>query len=333
MAERSLGIAFSPLERRRELIVELSVLAEECGYDAVALGEGWTWDVHLVLGEIAARTTRIRLVSTVVSTYSRTPASLAMSAATLSSQSGGRYILGLGASSQTLTEGFHDVDYAAPVATLRRTVEQARALLRGERHETTHEVRALKLGADDVPHVPIHIGALAPRALRLTGELAEGWLPFLVPPAQLATFVERIDEGRAARSPDLPAAIGVAPTIPTAVSADEEEARAVMNRLLSMYILAMGEFYGPFLEGIGFAEEVAAIRDANERPNDGVIPAEAARLLEEQTIAGSPKEARARLEEWYAGGAELPFVTLVPGAPEALLRETVVSMAPGQAAG
>ena len=329
----SLGIGFSPLEQRRELIVELAVLAERCGYERVSLGEGWAWDVHLVLAEIAARTRRVELVSSVVSVFSRTPANVAMSAATLAWQSDGRYTLGLGASSQTLTEGFHDVDYAAPIARLRRTVEQTRALLRGERHEIEREARALRLGIETPPYVPIYLGALAPRALRLTGELAEGWLPFLVPPEQLPSFLDRLNEGRAGRAADLPEAIHVAPAVPTLVSENGEATRAVMSRLLTTYLLAMGEFYGPFLERHGFASEVAAIRGANTRPGDGVIPPEAERLMLEQTIFGPVEGAKARLAQWHEAGADRPLLSMPPGAPQALLYETIESMAPAGASG
>jgi alkanesulfonate monooxygenase SsuD/methylene tetrahydromethanopterin reductase-like flavin-dependent oxidoreductase (luciferase family) len=326
---RSLGIGFSPLERRRELIVELAVLAERCGYDRVSLGEGWTWEVHLVLAEIAAKTRKLELVSAVVSAYSRTPGSIAMSAATLAAQSGGRYVLGLGASSQALTEGFHDVAYTQPVTQLRTTVEDTRALLTGGRIEMTRDVRPLRLGVDDAPSVPIYIAALSPRALRLVGGLAEGWLPFLVPPAQLPAFVDEIDRGRSGRSSDLDSAIRVLPAVPTVVSADAARARGVMSATLTTYLLAMGEFYGPFLEGIGFGTEVAAIRAANARPGDGIIPEAGERLLREQTIVGTPEEARARLVEWYEAGADAPLLTLPPGAPADLLRETVEVMAPG----
>ena len=124
MPTRPLGLAFTPLERRRELIVDLTVRAEELGYDRVAIGEGWTWDVHLHLAEIASRTSTIKLHSSVASAYGRSSASLAMAAATLAAQSGGRYALGLGASTKALTEGFHAVEYRAPVEVLRRRVEQ-----------------------------------------------------------------------------------------------------------------------------------------------------------------------------------------------------------------
>ena len=74
---------------------------------------------------------------------------------------------------------------------------------------------------------------------------------------------------------------------------------------------------------------MAAIRAANERPGDGIIPEAGERLLREQTIVGTPEDARGQLAEWYEAGADVPLLTLPPGAPAELLRETVEVMAPG----
>ena len=105
----------------------------------------------------------------------------------------------------------------------------------------------------------------------------------------------------------------MAPAIPTLVSEDVDAARDVISRLLTTYLLAMGEFYGPFLERNGFAAEVAAIGSANERAGDGVVPPAGERLLSEQTIFGSVDRARERLEQWYEAGADQPLLTMPPG--------------------
>src|SRR5437899_128234 len=99
-----------------------------------------------------------------------------MAAATLSAQSGGRFLLGLGASTPQLTEGLHDVSFTAPVAQLRRIVTQVRALLRGERIplERVTAARALKLNLPSGPDVPIFLAALADESVRLADGVARG---------------------------------------------------------------------------------------------------------------------------------------------------------------
>ena len=116
---RRRGVALTPMETRRDVIVRTARLADELGYETVALPEGWGLDSTPVLAEIALRTRSIRLVSGVLSVWGRTPATLAMTAATLHGLSGGRYTLGLGASTRALVEGFHDTAFDHPAAKLR----------------------------------------------------------------------------------------------------------------------------------------------------------------------------------------------------------------------
>ena len=126
------GVGLTPMETRRDVIVRTAVLADELGYEIFAVPEGWGLDSTPVLTEIALRTARIRLASGVLSVWGRTPATLAMTAATLYQVCGGRYLLGLGASTQALAEGFHDAAFEHPAAKLRDVVTKVRALLAGE---------------------------------------------------------------------------------------------------------------------------------------------------------------------------------------------------------
>src|SRR3954447_8308878 len=120
------GVALTPMETRRSVMVRTARLADELGYEVFALPEGWGLDSTAVLAEIALATERIRLASGVLSVWGRTPGTLAMAAATLHEISGGRYLLGLGASTEALTEGFHDVPFAHPADRLGHTATPAR---------------------------------------------------------------------------------------------------------------------------------------------------------------------------------------------------------------
>src|ERR1700748_740889 len=162
------GGGFTPMETRREIIVRAAVLADELGYEMFALPEGWGLDPAPVLTEIALRTARIRLASGVLSVWGRTPATLAMTAATLHQVSGGRYVLGLGASTKALAEGFHDTAFEHPAAKLRDTVTKVRALLAGQpaRLDRQALVRPLRLGQPPAPEVPIWVAALGEHTVR-----------------------------------------------------------------------------------------------------------------------------------------------------------------------
>jgi alkanesulfonate monooxygenase SsuD/methylene tetrahydromethanopterin reductase-like flavin-dependent oxidoreductase (luciferase family) len=127
------GVALTPMETRPDIILATAQLADELGYEAFALPEGWGLDATLLLAEAASRTRRITLVAGILSVWGRTPDTLAMTAATLHRRSGGRFVLGLGPSTRALVEGFHDLRFAHPAARLREVATKVRALLAGER--------------------------------------------------------------------------------------------------------------------------------------------------------------------------------------------------------
>src|SRR5262245_19087437 len=117
---------------RRELI-ECVRAADSCGYDSFWMPEAWERDALNILTEIAVRTERIHLGTGIINVFSRSPALIAMSAATLDEISGGRFRLGLGTSGARVIEDFHGVPYEKPLTRLKETVHVIRALLGGER--------------------------------------------------------------------------------------------------------------------------------------------------------------------------------------------------------
>jgi alkanesulfonate monooxygenase SsuD/methylene tetrahydromethanopterin reductase-like flavin-dependent oxidoreductase (luciferase family) len=307
----ALAVSVMPLENRREMVLHLAAGAERLGYDAVYLPETWSWDVTVLLGEIAARTERIGLGTGILGVWGRSAAQIAMAAATLHIVSGGRFALGLGASTKQLTEGFHDVPFVAPVARMRQIVTQVRALLRGERAilAATPGARPLRLNLPPAPALPVYLAGLAPDSVRLAGELADGWLPFLYPRSRLAYGMARLREG-AARS-DPPRALPlVHPSLPTVVAADEAEARRGAASFLTFYLTSMGPFYPGVISRLGFEREVSAVIAANSTRGTAVVPAEAEVLLDELIVYGTPEQARNRLTRWQEAGAAMPILLL-----------------------
>src|SRR5438876_12360145 len=174
-----IGVSVMPLEVRREVVIGLATEADRLGYDAFFMPETWAFDMTVLLAEAAVRTHRIAVGTGILGIWNRSAATIAMAAATLHGISGGRFVLGLGASTPQLAEGLHDTPFEAPVARMRRMVTQIRALLRGERIPlaVTTTARALKLNVPPAPALPIHVAALGDAMTRLTGELADAWAP------------------------------------------------------------------------------------------------------------------------------------------------------------
>jgi alkanesulfonate monooxygenase SsuD/methylene tetrahydromethanopterin reductase-like flavin-dependent oxidoreductase (luciferase family) len=309
-----------PLENRHATFVTLSTTADRLGYDGFFLPETWAYDTTVLLAEAAVRTERITLGTGILGVWNRSAATIAMAAATLASVSDGRFVLGLGASTPQLAEGLHDVPFVAPIARMRRTLQQVRALLKGERIPlaVTTAARPLKLNVPSAREVPIYLAALGDQSVRLAGELADGWSPFIYPRSRLAAGIERLREGATlAGHPDrLPV---VSPSVPTVVADDPARAREGAAWFVAFYLSTMGTLYRQSLTRQGFGTEVEAVLAANTPKFTGVVPSDAEKLLEELTVFGTPPEARRRLAAWHEAGAALPVLLLRPNlAPEEL---------------
>jgi alkanesulfonate monooxygenase SsuD/methylene tetrahydromethanopterin reductase-like flavin-dependent oxidoreductase (luciferase family) len=324
-----IGVSVMPLENRREALVGLATAADRRGYDAFMLPETWTYDVTVLLAEAAVKTQRITLGTCILGVWSRSAATLAMAARTLASISGGRFLLGLGASTPQLTEGLHDVPFAAPIGRMRRTVTQIRALLRGDRVplSVATSARALKLNVPPDGEVPIYLAALGDDATRLAGELADGWMPFLYPRRLLSRGVERLREGAARGGhPDrLPV---ICPSVPTVVAADAARAREGAAWFVSFYLTTMGTFYRDALIRQGFEKEVRSVLAANSPKPLGLVPPDAEELLEELTVYGTPDEARRRLARWHEAGASMVGLLLRASLPPEELALTLDAFRP-----
>jgi len=309
---RALAVSVMPLENRREQFEALATLGERLGYDAMLLPETWAYDVTIVLAEAAVKTERIRVGSAILGVWNRSAATLAMGAATLASLSRGRFVLGLGASTPQLVEGLHDVPFGAPLTQMRRVVTQIRALLRGERVPlaVAKEARALRLNVPPA-EVPICLAAIGDASVRLAGEIADGWMPFLYPLRMLGQGLERLREGatRGGRAA-LPV---VYPMIPASVDEDADKARAGAAWLVAFYLTSMGTFYRDTLIRFGFDKEVQAVLAANTPKFAAAVPADAEVLLDELIVYGTPAEARRRLARWYEAGAAMPGLMFRPG--------------------
>jgi alkanesulfonate monooxygenase SsuD/methylene tetrahydromethanopterin reductase-like flavin-dependent oxidoreductase (luciferase family) len=200
----------------------------------------------VLLSEAALRTERIGIGTGtgILGVWNRSAGTMAMAAATLDALSGGRFALGLGASTPQLTEGLHDVAFTRPLARMRQTLTQVRALLRGERIPlaVTTGARPLKLNVAPAPEVPLYLAALGDESIRLAGELADGWLPFLYPWSKLDEGRARLREGAARGGhPDrLPA---IHPSVPVSVSDDPAKAREGAAWFVAFYLANMGTLY------------------------------------------------------------------------------------------
>ena len=311
--DRPLAVGLPPMETRRDVVLHVAARAEELGYAAFYLAEGWGHDASVLLAEIAVRTSRIRIGTGVVNVWGRSAASIAMLATSLGEVSGGRFVLGLGAGSPQLAEGLHDVAFRTPVERLAGTTRQVRRLLDGERLLPTAPGRSrpLRLAVRHSSGIPIQLAALGPGAVRVAGELADAWYPFLLPVSGLGDGIRLLEEGVARGRPGRPLP-QIRPGVPVALSPDPATARQLAWWWVSFYLTSMGPLYARTLRAHGLGEAVDAVLDhaaaADDGPPEQVVP-----LLDELTVWGDGIAARQLLDRWYVAGADMPVIVLPPG--------------------
>lgn len=322
------GAGVTPFQTDAEATIRLAVAAEELGFARFGTAEGWTHDAVVLLTQIAGVTSRIGLASTVLPVWSRTPAAIAMAAADLQRVSGGRFSLGLGASSPPLVEGLHGLTWEQPLGHMRTTLVSVRSLLEGDRLPLDREgVRPLRLGATPDRPVPILLAALAPGSVRLAGELADHWLPFLWARSRLPEGRNLLAEGEARA--EVPSVTGISASVPLAVGEDEEAARQIAASWLLAYLTRMGPLYPRMLrEQFGFADEVDALLGANNGGGSPRLPVAAEGLAREVTVMGTYDEAPDAVRTWLEAGADAIDLVLPLGLPEQQLHEMLEAAAP-----
>jgi alkanesulfonate monooxygenase SsuD/methylene tetrahydromethanopterin reductase-like flavin-dependent oxidoreductase (luciferase family) len=165
--------------------VEIARAADEAGFEMLSIPESFGRDGFTLCDRLLAATARIHVCFGIANPFSRSPAVLAMTAATLDELSGGRFVLGLGGSTPNLVEGWHGLRFEKPLARIRETAELCRRIWRRERGAYQGEIfrtNGVRLGFAPVrERIPIWMAALLPKSLELAGEIADGWVPTLSP--------------------------------------------------------------------------------------------------------------------------------------------------------
>jgi F420-dependent oxidoreductase-like protein len=249
--------------------IRFATEAEKLGVDTIWCAESWGMDAVSPLAFLAARTTRVRLGTGIMQISARRPAIIAMTALTLAALSGHRFVLGLGVSGPQVVEGLHGVPFDKPLTRLRETIEVVQMAFRGEtiRYHgqvyelplPTTEAKALRLNLRPDADIPIYLGTLSPGSLRLTGELAAGWLGTSFVPSGAPRVLAEIEAGATSagrRLADIDIDAGGAVQFGT----DLKELLEPRKRRLAFSMGAMGSaqhnFYNRAYQRAGY-EEVA----------------------------------------------------------------------------
>jgi len=288
-------------------IRDAAVLAEELGYSCITLGESWGEDALTSLAQLAAVTRRLRIGSSIVPVFARSPANLAMAALNLDRMSEGRFFLGLGTSGRLVIEDLHGERFAKPLTRMREYIDIVRKAARGERldhdGEFFHTKRFQLRFSPYRTALPIYIAALSTPSLRLTGELADGWLPIFLAPSRMAAAVVELKAGAEAAGRTL-ADIAISPQVSIYVTDHVAAARDRERPHIAFYIGGMGVFYHAYMHRIGFGAEADRVRTAFQaKERDRAASLVTDEMVDAMTILGTPEQCRKQIQRFFDAGA------------------------------
>jgi probable F420-dependent oxidoreductase len=285
--------------------------AEAAGYTDLWTGETAGPDGFTPLALSAAWTERVRLGSGIVGVFQRGPALLAQEAAALADASEGRFVLGIGTSSDRIVEGWNGIPFEKPLSKIRETLEFLRPALAGERTATR-----FKLETKPQYEVPIVIAALRGKMLQLAVEKADGAFTNFLPLDGLPQVVEGVKG--APEGFELLCRFFCLP-------GTREEVEPVARFMFSSYITV--PVYTEFYKWLGWGERIQPMLDAWAAGDRQRAAAEAPwEAIEQMFIFGSPEEMKERLEAFVAGGVTTPILT--PVVPPERVGEMIDALAP-----
>jgi probable F420-dependent oxidoreductase len=286
----TLPLPMTPLAAHEDLVRR----AEAVGYTDLWSGETNGPDGFTPLALSAAWTERARLGTGIVGVFQRGPALLAQQAAAMADASGGRFVLGIGSSSDRIVEGWNGIPFERPLSRVAETLEFLRTALAGERTST-----GFKLEVAPEEPVPIVLAALRGKMLELAVERADGAFTNFLPLAGLPQVTAQL--GSAPEGFELLCRFFCLP-------GEREQVEPIARFMFSSYVTV--PVYAAFYRWLGYGEEIAEMCSAWEAKDRQAAAAAAPwELIEDMFVFGSPEEMKERLGAFVAGGITLPILT------------------------
>ncbi|MCH9675775.1 MAG: LLM class flavin-dependent oxidoreductase [Gammaproteobacteria bacterium] len=292
-----------------EASLERARWAEDNGFDDVWFADSAGPDALTLAATIGAITKRVRIGTAIIPVFTRTPAVFAATAYALNHVTQGRFILGLGSSSQTMMKDWNGLEFEKPLTRVKETAILVRQMLTGERTDfdgTTLRSHGYRQAPLDPGAVPIYLAGLRPKMLALAGEIGDGVILNLFPTSALPKIVEAIDEG-ARRVGKRASDREVVCRHQVIVTDDKPAAREAFRRAFAPYYAT--PVYNQFLAWCGF-EEVADAISAGwaERDRAKTTGAMSDELVDEIAIIGTREECQERIRGLAAGGVDTHII-------------------------
>jgi len=325
--------------------IELIQQAESMGYDSVWTAEAYGNDAVTSAAYVLAQTSKIRVGTAIMQMPARTPAMCAMTAMSLDQLSGGRFIVGLGASGPQVVEGWHGVPYGKPVTRTKEYIQIMRKIFEregpvefdGEIYQmpnqsegTTGLGKPLKsiLAATDIP---IYTASITPAGLRCAGEVADGVFPVWMDPNKYDVLGESIEQGfeKAGNGKSLKD-FDIAPFVTVAMNDDLDAAYDALRPWLALYIGGMGaknkNFYHEYATRLGYGDAANQIQElylSGKKPEaEALVPNE---LLDEVSLIGPRERIIERLGPWKEAGKRGEVGSMLLGVQDPVVLELLAN--------
>jgi len=288
-------------------VLECSEILSHTNVDTIWIPETWGMENFSTLSAVSQKASDPKIGSSIINIFSRSPASIAMGAATVDILSKGRLILGLGTSSTPIVEDFHGYRFVNPVLRMKEYVEIIKLILSGKQVNYSGKIFNLKnfslLIKPYRNKIPIYLAAVNQKMVDLTWEISDGVIFYLRPLNEMKKTIQKMQLKRK---------IDVTCQIITCVSKDEERAINRAKQTLAFYI-SVGKIYREFLSKNGFENETKNIFEefkmSGFKSNHELI---SNNMLKSLTIAGTPDQCILQLQKFRGAGVDLPTIQFNP---------------------
>ncbi len=325
-----LGMMLGYSGKKISLPMELVKRAEELGFDSVWTAEAYGSDAVSPAAWILAQTDKIKVGTCIMQMPARTPAMAAMTAMTLDQLSGGRFLVGLGASGPQVVEGWHGVPYGKPVTRAKEYIQIMRQIMAREApvqfdgkmyqmpvkgEGCTGLGKPLKSILQGNPDIPMYLASITPAGLANAAEVADGVFPIFMSPEKFDVLKADLDKGFAKSGRSL-ANFDVAPSVGVVMGDDLDGCRYFIKDFLALYIGGMGakgkNFYTDYATRLGYGDAAEKIQDlylaGDKDEARAAVPDE---LVDEVALVGPEGRIRERAQAWKAAGARGEVGTLL----------------------
>lgn len=311
MTVQKLGYSLGPLLSMREILLCARMADQQENVDSLWVPESWGRESFATLGAMSQVTKKVRLGTSIVSIYSRTPATVAMAATTLDMLSDNRTIIGLGTSTAAIVENWHGLKFNRPASRMKEYIECLRLMTKGEKVKYNGEFFKINnfkiLHQPQRTHIPIFMAAVNKKMVSMASKLADGTLLFLRPLEELIRTTTELKQATRGKG------FEIACSFICAISnKDPEKARDRAATTLAFYV-AVGKYYSKFLAENGFKIEVEEINAEYRKAGaNSAAKFVSDRMLSSLVICGSSEDCRESISKFLSAGITLPILQFNP---------------------